>query len=82
MANQAKLRSYRTTPKFKYGFEIPGDYKHAMALDEKNKTTHWADATKLELELVQQFDTFKDMGHKAPVPPGHKKIRVHLVYDV
>ena len=26
MANQAKLRSYRTTPKYQYGFEVPRDH--------------------------------------------------------
>ena len=50
-----------------------------MALDEKNKTTCWADATQLELELAQQIDTFKDMGtqrscspwlQEDPSPPG------------
>ena len=30
MANQAKLRSFRTSPKYMYGFEIPKDYKHAV----------------------------------------------------
>jgi hypothetical protein len=30
MANQAKLRSFRLAPKYKYGFEIPRDYKHAI----------------------------------------------------
>ena len=38
MANQAKLRSFRMAPKYKYGFEIPRDYKHAMELDKKNGT--------------------------------------------
>jgi hypothetical protein len=28
MANQAKLRSFRPAPKYKYGFEILQDYKH------------------------------------------------------
>jgi hypothetical protein len=39
MANQAKLRSFHLAPKYKYGFEILRDYKHAMELDEKHGTT-------------------------------------------
>jgi hypothetical protein len=39
VANQAKLRSFRLAPKYKYGFEIPRDYKHAIELDEKHGTT-------------------------------------------
>ena len=30
LVNQAKLRSYRTSPKYKYGFEVPHDYKHSI----------------------------------------------------
>ena len=30
MANQAKLRSYRSAPRYKYGFEVPRDYGHAL----------------------------------------------------
>ena len=33
MANQAKLRSFRLAPKYKYGFEVPRDYKHAKELE-------------------------------------------------
>jgi hypothetical protein len=39
MANQAKLRSFWLGPKYKYGFEIRWDYKHAIELDEKHGTT-------------------------------------------
>ena len=34
LVNQNKLRSYNTAPKFRYGVEVPRDYKHAMRLDE------------------------------------------------
>ena len=30
MVNQDKLRSYCTAPKYKYGFEVPHDYAHAI----------------------------------------------------
>ena len=82
MANQAKLRSFRTAPKFKYGFEVPRDYKRAMELDEQNGNTRWADATTLEMQLMTDYSVFKDMGLDAPVPQGYKNIKVHLVYDV
>ena len=84
MVNQAKLRSYSTAPKYKYGFEVPRDYKHALRLDELNKNTKWQDAIDTELKQIDDYDTFKDLGHKskAKPPPGFKKIRVHLVFDV
>jgi len=84
LVNQAKLRSYNSAPRFKYGFEIPRDYAHAMRLDERNKNTKWKDAVALELLQIQEYETFKDLGHKSRVrpPAGYKRIRVHLVFDV
>ena len=66
MANQAKLRSYNTAPKFKYGFEIPRDYNHAKWLDKRNGNTKWQDATKLELDQQDDYSTFKDVGDTPP----------------
>lgn len=80
MANQAKLRSYNHAPRFKYGFEIPRDYKHAVWLDKRNGNTKWQDATKLELGQQDDYSTFRDVG--TTPPKGYKRIRVHLVFDV
>jgi hypothetical protein len=82
MANQAKLRSFRLAPKYKYGFEIPPDYKHAKELDEKHGTTRWVDATSLEMVQLDNYDCFHDQGKGVDIPKGFKKICVHLVYDV
>ena len=82
MANQAKLRSFRLSPKYKYGFEIPRDYKHAIELDAKSGTTRWSDATHLEMAQLDEYDCFQDQGTGAIVPKGFKKIRVHLIYDI
>ena len=82
MTNQAKLRSFRTSPKYKYGFEIPRDYDHAMLLDKRNGCDRWAKATSLEMDLMHTYLVFKDMGLNVPIPKGYKKIRVHLIYDV
>jgi hypothetical protein len=45
MANQAKLRSFQTAPKYMYGFEIPKDYQHAVRLDTRNGTNKWVEST-------------------------------------
>ena len=82
MANQAKLRSFRLTPKFKYGYEIPRDYQHAVELDRKNGNTKWVDATKLEMSQLDEYKCFKDQGKGIDIPNGFKKICVHLVFDV
>ena len=84
MVNQAKLRSFNTAPRYKYGFEVPRTYEQAMRLDKKNKNTRWKDAATLELQQIFEYKTFIDKGHhtKTSPPTGYKKIRVHLVFDV
>ena len=52
MVNQAKLRSYRTAPKYMFGYEIPRDYEHAKALDERNGNTKWQDCIKLVVNTL------------------------------
>jgi hypothetical protein len=82
LANLAKLQKYTTQAKYKYGVEIPCDFKHATQIDQHNGNTKWQDATKLELESMEAFQVFKDCGYKAEPPPGYKVIHVHLIYDV
>ena len=36
MVNQAKLRSFRHAPIFKFGIQVPRNLKEALALDKKN----------------------------------------------
>ena len=56
----------------------------AMQFDLENGNTKWADAEKLEMGQLFDYECFDDRGHKstATVPEGYKKIRVHLVYAV
>jgi hypothetical protein len=53
-----------------------------MELDSQNKSSKWADATQLELDLMDSYNVFKDHGPDASTPEGYKVIRVHLIYDV
>jgi Reverse transcriptase (RNA-dependent DNA polymerase) len=82
--NQAKLRSFNTAARYKYGIEVPRTYEHAMRLDQRNGNTLCCDAITLELTQIGDYDTFIDNGHytKLNVPSGCKNIRVHFVIDV
>jgi Reverse transcriptase (RNA-dependent DNA polymerase) len=84
MVNQAKLKSFNTAPRYKYGYEIPRTYEQAKRIDQKNGSTLLEDATALELGQIDEYITFIDKGHhsKASPPKGFKRIRVHLVFDV
>ena len=86
--NQAKISSYRYSPKYKYGYQVPTNYLQAIQLDQKFGNTKWRDATKLELSQLAEYNVFKDLGHKDGINKfqkqlqGYKKIRVHLIFDV
>ena len=73
MVSHAKLCSYNTTPKYKYGFEVPRDYRQA-----------WQNSISTKVHEVDDYDTFNDIGHrpKAKPPPGYKRICLNLVFNV
>ena len=81
MVNQAKLRSYRTAPKYQYGHEVPRNYQHAIELDKKNGNDKWKECTALEMNQLKEYDTFRDYGNSKP-PSDYQEIMVHLVYAV
>jgi hypothetical protein len=65
-----------------YGVEIPKDYRDAVRLNEINGNMKWQDCTKLEMGQLLDYTTFRDIGMRAPTPPGYKRLRVHIVYAV
>jgi hypothetical protein len=83
MVYQAKLKSFHTAPRYKYGFENPRTYEQAKRIEAKNGITLWGDANVLELNQIDEYVTFIIKGYysKATPPGGYKKIRVHIVYD-
>ena len=84
LLNQAKLKSFRTAPRYKFGFLVPRDHYEAMKFDEVNGNTRWRDSELVELHQIDDYKTFENRGHKstAQIPEGYKKIGVHMVYDV
>ena len=83
LLNQAKLRSYRETKKYKYGFEVPKDWARAMELDKLNGNNKWAEAVKYELGCINSYNVFENVGQNAPkITEGWKQIKVHFVFDV
>ncbi len=53
-----------------------------MELDRRNGNTRWRDAERLELEQLNEYNTFRHLGKGERAPDGYKKIRVHFVYAV
>ena len=81
MLNQARLKSVRRAPKYKYGVQVPRDYKEAQMLDQRNGNNKWKEATDLEIAQLLDYNTFVDIGFK-DTPAGYQKIRCHFIYDI
>ena len=89
--NQSKIRQVRRSALYKFGFLISQDYKHALQLDEQNGNSKWYDATKLEMDQINEYKVFQDHGKAqydpksrkvSNAPKGNQKIRVHLIFAV
>jgi hypothetical protein len=81
-ANQAKLHSFRTKPVYMYGYLVPRTYEQALELDKINGNTKWRDAIDVELQQIDEYDTFIDKGDGHKPGPDYKKIKVHLIFAV
>jgi hypothetical protein len=79
---QAKLHSFRTRPVYMYGYLVPRNYDQAVQIDKDNGNTKWQDAIALELNQIDEYETFEDKGRGYNPGPDYKKIRCHLVFAV
>ena len=80
MINQAKLKSKRYAPVYQFGVRIPLNPKEAVQLDEANGNKKWQEAMDKELDLLHEYNTFKDLGKRTSPLTDFKKICVHFVY--
>ncbi len=44
-------------PRYKYGYEVPRNYNHAVELDKRNGNTKWQDSTALEMSQLHEYKT-------------------------
>ena len=82
MINQVRLKNLRNRPRYKYGYQVPRDHEEAMWIDRKAGNHKWEESETLEIDQLQEYDTFQDLGLGAPIPEGYQKIPCHMVYDV
>ena len=80
--NKAKIQSVQQKPKFKYGVKIPRGYNKAVIFDKDNDNKLWQEAIALEMEHMESFTVFKDIGKHTLPPEGYKNIPVHTIFDV
>ena len=68
MVRQAKLKSYKSSTRYMFGFEIPRTYAEALRLDERNGNSRWKDCKQLELDQLNEYKSFRDLGKDAKIP--------------
>ena len=84
LIQQAKIQSFCTFPKCKFGFEVPRDIEHACRLDEAAGNNKWEMTNKLEQDKLVEYSTIHDKGkfHISKILRDHKQIKVHTIFDV
>ena len=79
---QHKAQQKKCAFKFKFGVQIPANWKDARKIQDKLEHTLWTDAETIEREALEDYKTFQDLGKEAKPPPGHKWFRLYFVHDV
>ena len=82
MCNQARLHTERNGPVYKFGILLPRDRNHALQIDKDNDNKVWETSIGLEMDQLNEYKTFRNMGKHAKIPRDHQKIQVHFVFDV
>ena len=54
-----KRKPFREKPRYKYGVKIPQNVKEALEFDKENENNKWAEALKLEIQLLNDLECFE-----------------------
>ena len=66
----------------KFGVGIPQNFQEAKILNEENGNTLWFNATKLELQQLEDCNTHQSVGKNVHIPPGCEQTPVKMAFDV
>ena len=82
--NAAKIVSYKNSPVYMYGHQVPRNHQQALEIDRANGNTMWQQSEKMERDQLKEYNTFIDKGPNpnARELAGYKKINLHFVYAV
>jgi len=61
---------------------VPQSVDKALPIDKANGNTLWKDAIEKELGQILEYETFKILPHGERAPADHKRVPLHLVFDV
>ena len=77
--NAAKTTKDRIT---KFGYQVPCNLQDAYKLDVVNGNSKWAEAIRVEVNKLKDYDVFLAMAEGAEAPEGYSRIPLHWVFDV
>eukprot|EP00984_Skeletonema_dohrnii_P024835 scaffold13971_cov83-Skeletonema_dohrnii-CCMP3373.AAC.1 len=82
--NAAKIVSYKNSPVYMYGHQVPRNHQQALEIDRANGNDTWQQSEKKERDQLKEYDSFIDKGPNpnAREHADYKKINLHFVYAV
>jgi hypothetical protein len=81
MFQQTKVNRPQKRKVYNFGILVPRNVKEAFELDKANGNLLWKDAMTKEIDNIQAYKTFKNIG-KVKFVDGFKKIIVHFDFAV
>ena len=72
------LKSYHHHPSYKFCIQVPQNHSEAMTLDERNGDYKWLKEETTELDQLDEYKVFQDLGIRETPPAVHKKITAHF----
>ena len=82
---RAEIDKGRSKPRpceFKYGIEVPRNYKDILRIDKASGNTKWQDAVTKEVGALIHHKCFKFMPKDFKPPQDYQYCRLHFVYEV
>ena len=66
----------------KFGVEVPQSTRHALQIDEADKSSLWKESMATEINQLHEYNKFKILEDNDILPEGYKLIPYHCIYDV
>ena len=79
---QKQKGSSKSKATFKYGIEVPKNWKDIVRIDAAAGNTKWQDSVKKEVGALIQHGCFKFMPKDFKPPKDYQYCRLHFVYEV
>ena len=66
----------------KFGYQVPRNLRDAYNLGTKDGNNKWAEAIRVEVNKLKEYDVFQAMAEGVGAPEGYSRIPLHWVFNV